>query len=250
MSNFQNPVQTIGANANDPDMPDISEFIRYVPMTDLVEFWRAGSGLSLSDADPVVTWTGVNDTTATQTDSAKRPVFDEDGIAAGFPAVQGDGSNDILTTSITPPAAGVICVGLKTPASLSGVKVVVGSYGGSATSALAIGFNGTELAGQVGDANFTTLKGGALSANTAGVHTLTWNASNCYLRLDGVQVATAAWGGSLGTALLGLLGRNAGSPNYNTLAGLGAVAVYSAYKSGADLDAIENGVAAAIGITI
>ncbi|MBU71728.1 hypothetical protein [Spongiibacter sp.] len=250
MAIYSARVLTLGVNASDPALPDISEFIRYVPSDDLLEFWAANIGLGLSDTDPVATWTGVNGTTATQTDSGKRPTFDEDGIASGYPAVGGDGTDDILTTSIAPPAAGVICVGLKTPASLSGVKVVVGSYGGSATSALAIGFNGTELAGQAGDQNFTTLKGGALSVSTAYVCTLTWDASNCYLRLNGTQVATAAWGGSLGSALLGILGRNSGSPNYNTLAKVGAVAIYDAIKSGTDLDAIEDGVANAIGISI
>ncbi|WP_022960309.1 hypothetical protein [Spongiibacter tropicus] len=250
MGIYKHPIIRLGANANDPALPALSGFLRYVPEDDLLDFWTAQAGLDLSDAAPVVSWTGVKGTVAAQADAAKRPVFDVDGVASGYPAVVGDGSDDILQTSIVPPAQGVLGIAFKTPASLSGVKVLMGSYGGSATSALAIGFNGTELAAQVGDQNFTTLKGGALAADTSYVATLSWDDANCYLRLDGDQVASAAWGGSLGTAVLGLLGRNAGSPNYNTLARLGSAGIYDAFKSGVGMSDIENGLAKSIGVVI
>ncbi|WP_022957276.1 hypothetical protein [Spongiibacter tropicus] len=250
MSIYDSRVLTLGVNSNDDDLPHISEFLRYVPEEDLVEFWTALSGLGLDDEAAVESWVGVNGSTATQVDASKKPLFLVDEIAPGIPGIKGDGTNDILQTSVTPPSQGVLLAGFKTPPSLSGVKVLMGSYSGSASSAISIGFNGTEIAAQVGDQNFTTLKGGLLTPSTLYIATLSWNATDCFLRLNGEQVASASWDGSVGTAVLGLLGRNAGSPNYNTLASLGAAGIYGAFKSGADMELIEERLANSIGLSI
>lgn len=71
----------------------------------LYTWWKADS-LSLSDNDPVGSWTDSSGTgnTATQSDSSKKPIF-KTSLYNGFPAVRFDGSNDVLQTTVDVKAA-------------------------------------------------------------------------------------------------------------------------------------------------
>jgi hypothetical protein len=63
----------------------------------LIACWEAGNIVGLNDGDPVATWpdTSGSSRDATQSDSAKRPLF-KTGIFGSQPSVRFDGSNDQL----------------------------------------------------------------------------------------------------------------------------------------------------------
>lgn len=237
-----------GINSVEPagGFPHISEFI--LPSADLADFWRARAGLGLENGAPVAAWTGTrNGTVAAQATENKRPLFVTNAISEGRPAVVGDGVDDVLTTTIPAPAQGVLCVGFRAPNAYGGSHRAIVGAGGAAGLALGITSGGLP-AGQVGSTGYSALAGGAaLTPGGLYVLTLAWNATNAFLRVNGVQVDTDTIAGYTPGSAITICARGTTLPSPSKI---GAFAPYLAYKSGADLAAIEAGVALEIGLAL
>lgn len=247
-------VINLGVPSNNPNLPDESEFIQYVPAEDLTGFWRAASGIAVSDAEPVPVWAGKSGVTASQGTESLQPLFVDDDIAPGFPSVKGDGTDDYMTTNVNSSVQGVICAAVKTPASFPGgtAEIVISSHV-STSSTVSIGLQPSSgdhmIAGSVGSVKFGSLKDSvAAIASTGYLVTLAWDGATAYLRVNGVQVATAAYtGGAPTDNPYMFFARPSG---IYSACGIGATALYGEFKTGATLSEIEAGVAAAGGIEL
>lgn len=166
-----------------------------LPTSGLAALWRA-SALSLSDGDPVGTWAPSSGTPGSLTASgSERPTFRAAGSPSGGPAVEFDGSDDIL--SLASPsglpsgaAAGTIVAIVARAVGGSGLRHVM-QYG-SVGSRTGRGLATSEGAWATHEWS-TPMTAGSDSPRTRGAHVLghAYDGTTLTLWVDGVPAAAS-----------------------------------------------------------
>ncbi|MEN2980851.1 hypothetical protein P7L78_21910 [Tistrella bauzanensis] len=236
----------LGPASLSSDCPLLTDYISPVPVTGLRDVWRAG-GLVTQAAGAVSAWAGIEGAVAVQTTGSRQPAWSATGIASGIPGITTDGTGHVLMTSITPPSAGYIVIAVKMPASVTGsAQTFVGSET-DATHRLRLGTQGSKPAAAIGDVVYADLIGGSnLAAATRYVVGLAWAGGTASLRINGLEVDTASYSGGVGTAPFAI-GANSTISSF-AAATFAVVAIFDGALMSGQLDAIDAGMAVAIGL--
>lgn len=201
-----------------------------------LEAWYDASALSLSNNDPVASWTDMsgNGYHSTQATAANRPIFVEN-VLNGQPVVRFDGNNDYLQTVLASaiPQPITVFIVVKLPSNNATIQNVFDG----------LGTNRLQFNKQTGNDTFRTFAGTIDDFTIAGYAgdfttvTLVYDGANSQTWFDGLSVNT----GNTGTNSLGTF--NIGARNDYLMPLNGDIAefiVYSDALDAAERDAVED----------
>lgn len=150
---------------------------------------------------------------ATQPAAGVRPPFSE-GSGLSF-----DGGSDSIVTDFNPGSAGTIAAYLRVRTSNNSNDIAIGSQNNGTSNRMWIGTTsgGVPWAG-IGNLGGSTLQGGGdiRSATVFHAIALTWEGGTAHLYLDGAEVDTHGYGGTLSSAILALGGRGLGGTSVDS----------------------------------
>lgn len=201
-----------------------------------LEAWYDASALSLSNNDPVASWTDMsgNGYNSTQANAANRPIFVEN-VINGQPVVRFDGSNDYLQTVLASaiPQPITVFIVLKLPSNNATIQNVFDG----------LGTNRLQFNKQAGNDTFRAFAGTIDDFTSAGYAgdfttvTLVFDGANSETWFDGVSVNT----GNAGTNSLGTFNIGARQDYLMPLNGdIAEFIVYSDALDAAERDAVED----------